>query len=98
YPQGITTTRDAIGGTGAYEGHQLIAVSWYHYGVGGVEGAGPLKGVRISLADWDSGFPNKYRHLELVEPFLRPDGSADFKPLVVANSDGTERSVHAGGI
>jgi hypothetical protein len=98
YPQGLATSRDAVGAGGQYEGHQLMVVSWYHRGAGGVEGAGFLKGVRISLVDWDADFPNAYRHLELVEPYLQADGTPSFRPLVVHNSDGTQRSVHAGGI
>lgn len=95
YPQGLTTTRDATGDQ--YDGHQLMAVSWYFRGVGGVEGQGPLKGVRLSLVDWDADYANTYRHLELVEPYLRADGTPDYKPLL-SGSGSSLRSVHAGGI
>ncbi|WP_446666308.1 hypothetical protein [Flexivirga sp. B27] len=60
-PQGITTTRDAVGtaNNGRYDGRQLIAASFYN---------NDPKGSRINLTDWDSNYPNKYRYILLVEP------------------------------
>ncbi len=92
WPQGITTTRDALD-AGEYDGHQLVLVSWYHKGVG-QEGGTPLKGVRVSFVDWDADYPNTYRHVLLVEPYLDA-GGANFRPLLT--SDDTA-SLHAGGI
>jgi len=49
YPQGITTTRDAIGtaNSGNYDGHQLVVVSWYTKD--GCDGGGTRS--RITLVD-----------------------------------------------
>ncbi|GGB43600.1 hypothetical protein GCM10011492_38240 [Flexivirga endophytica] len=60
-PQGITTSRDAIGtaNNGRYDGRQLIAASFYN---------NDPKGSRINLTDWDSNYPDKYRYVLLVEP------------------------------
>ena len=55
-PQGITTTRDALSAN-YYDGHQLVGVGWYRSGQS-----------RLSLVDWDAGFPNTYRHILFVEP------------------------------
>jgi hypothetical protein len=66
YPQGITSSRDAIGtaDSGNYDGHQLILVSWYTKD--GCDGAQSRS--RITLVDWDATYPNKYRKILLVEP------------------------------
>ena len=60
-PQGITTSRDAVGTAqdGRYDGRQLIAVSFYN--------SSP-EGSRINLIDWDADHPNSYRRILLVEP------------------------------
>lgn len=60
-PQGITTSRDAVGtaGNGRYDGRQVIAVSFYN---------NSPKGSRINLIDWDANHPNSYRRILLVEP------------------------------
>ena len=85
YPQGITTSRDAVGtaNSGNYDGHQLVMVSWYTK-----DGCdGDQARSRITLADWDSTYPNKYRKILLVEP----TGTAttpDFKDI----------PIHAGGV
>lgn len=66
YPQGITTSRDAIGtaNSGNYDGHQLVLVSWYTNDACGGDG----ERSRITLVDWDATYPNKYRKILLVEP------------------------------
>lgn len=66
YPQGITTTRDAVGtaGNGRYDGRQLIAVSFY--------GKSPATS-RLHLVDWDSNYPNTYERVLLVEPTGTPE-------------------------
>lgn len=60
-PQGITTSRDAVGtaNNGRYDGRQVIAVSFYN---------DSPKGSRINLVDWDADYPNEYRRVLLVEP------------------------------
>lgn len=60
-PQGITTSRDAVGtaNNGRYDGRQVIAASFYN---------NDPKSSRINLTDWDSNYPNKYRRILLVEP------------------------------
>lgn len=85
YPQGITTSRDAVGtaNSGNYDGHQLILVSWYTNDACGGKG----ERSRITLVDWDATYPNKYRKILLVEP----TGTAavpNFKDI----------PVHAGGV
>lgn len=61
YPQGIATSRDAVGtaGDGRYDGRQVIAVSFYN---------NSPKSSRINLIDWDANHPNTYRRILLVEP------------------------------
>jgi hypothetical protein len=85
YPQGITTSRDAIGTAngGNYDGHQLILVSWYTKN--GCDGA--QSRTRITLVDWDATFPNKYRKILLVEP-TGTTAAPNFKDI----------TVHAGGV
>jgi hypothetical protein len=85
YPQGITTSRDAVGtaNSGNYDGHQLVLVSWYTKD--GCDGSGERS--RITLVDWDATYPNKYRKVLLVEP----TGTAttpNFKDI----------PIHAGGV
>jgi hypothetical protein len=55
-PQGITTTRDALSAN-EYDGHQLVAVSWYYENQS-----------RLTLVDWDADWENTYRHILFVEP------------------------------
>jgi hypothetical protein len=85
YPQGITTSRDAVGtaNSGNYDGHQLVLVSWYTRD--GCDGAQTRS--RITLVDWDATYPNKYRKVLLVEP----TGSA-------ATPNFRDITVHAGGV
>jgi hypothetical protein len=85
YPQGITTSRDAVGtaNSGNYDGHQLVAVSWYTKSA--CDGASTRS--RITLADWDATYPNKYRKVLLVAP----TGSA-------ATPNFADIPIHAGGV
>lgn len=85
YPQGITTSRDAVGtaNSGNYDGHQLVLVSWYTK-----DGcSGGQSRSRITLVDWDATYPNKYRKILLVEP-TGSEAAPDFKDVLV----------HAGGV
>ncbi|MCR6489101.1 hypothetical protein M8542_40380 [Amycolatopsis sp. OK19-0408] len=85
YPQGITTSRDAVGtaDSGNYDGHQLVLVSWYTKdGCGGDQARS-----RITLVDWDATYPNKYRKVLLVEP-TGTAAAPDFKDI----------PIHAGGV
>jgi hypothetical protein len=85
YPQGITSSRDAVGtaGDGNYDGHQLILVSWYTTdGCGGASSRS-----RITLVDWDATYPNDYRKILLVEP-TGTAAAPSFKDI----------TVHAGGV
>jgi hypothetical protein len=83
YPQGITTSRDAVGASGNYDGHQLVLVSWYTKD--GCDGASQRS--RITLVDWDATYPNKYRKVLLVEP----TGTA-------AAPNFEDIPIHAGGV
>ena len=85
YPQGITSSRDAVGtaNSGNYDGHQLILVSWYT-----TEGCGGAQSrSRITLVDWDATYPYKYRKVLLVEP----TGTATTPSF-------TDIPIHAGGV
>lgn len=85
YPQGITTSRDAVGtaNSGNYDGHQLVLVSWYTK-----DGCdGDQARSRITLVDWDATYPNKYRKILLVEP-TGTAAAPDFKDI----------PIHAGGV
>ncbi|MEU7866006.1 hypothetical protein [Dactylosporangium sp. NPDC049140] len=85
YPQGITTSRDAVGtaGGGNYDGHQLVLVSWYTKD--GCDGDSARS--RITLVDWDATYPNKYRKILLVEA-TGTAAAPSFKDV----------KVHAGGV
>jgi hypothetical protein len=85
WPQGITSTRDAVGTTngGNYDGHQLILVSWYTMNAC----PGTQTRSRITLVDWDADYPNKYRKVLLVEP----TGTATAPSF-------TDIPIHAGGV
>ncbi len=82
YPQGITTSSDALG-EGTYDGKRINLVSWYDHAEDGID-----KGVRISVSNLSaSASAPPYRHILLVEP----SGTAStpsYKPV----------TVHAGGI
>jgi hypothetical protein len=85
FPQGITTSRDAVGTTdsGNYDGHQLVLVSWYtEDGCGGAQARS-----RITLVDWDATYPNDYRKILLVQP----TGTA-------AAPNFEDIPIHAGGV
>ena len=85
YPQGITSSRDAVGDAddGTYDGHQLLLVSWYTED--GCDGATARS--RITLIDWDASWPNTYRKVLLVAP----TGTS-------AAPDFTDIPIHAGGV
>ncbi|GIH15038.1 hypothetical protein [Rugosimonospora africana] len=87
YPQGITSSRDAVGAgsdnLGRYGGHQLILVSWYTMDACD----GDQSRSRITLVDWDSSYPNTYRKILLVEP----TGTASAPSF-------TDIPIHAGGV
>ena len=85
YPQGITSSRDAVGPAngGNYDGHQLVLVSWYTKD--GCDGAQSRS--RITLVDWDATYPNKYRKILLVEP-TGTAAAPSFKDI----------PIHAGGV
>ena len=85
YPQGITTSRDAVGtaNSGNYDGHQLVLVSWYTKSACD----GDQTRSRITLVDWDATYPNKYRKVLLVAP----TGNA-------TTPDFTDIPIHAGGV
>ncbi|GLW29392.1 hypothetical protein [Actinoplanes regularis] len=85
FPQGITTSRDAVGSPngGRYDGHQLILVSWYTMrGCGG-----STSRSRITLVDWDATHPKRYRKILLVEP----TGTTSAPSF-------TDIPIHAGGV
>ncbi|HEX6501298.1 MAG TPA: hypothetical protein VF054_20035 [Micromonosporaceae bacterium] len=83
YPQGITSTRDAVGSGGNYDGHQLIVVSWYTKDACD----GSQTRSRLTLVDWDADYPNKYRKVLLVEP-TGTSSAPSFKDI----------PIHAGGV
>ncbi len=85
YPQGITTSRDAVGtaDSGNYDGHQLVVVSWYTRDACG----GSQERSRITLVDWDATYPNTYRKVLLVEP-TGTAAAPNFKDI----------PIHAGGV
>ena len=82
YPQGITTSRDAVA-SGHVDNHQIVVTSWYHIPANESASA-PNKGFRLSFVDWDADWPNTYRHMIAVEP----TAGGNFKAV----------PVHAGGI
>ncbi|CAM3773683.1 hypothetical protein [Isoptericola cucumis] len=82
YPQGVTTSNDALG-AGTYEGRRVLMASWYDHADDGV-----AKGSRVSVVDLTSSTTApKYRHVLLAEP-VSSGGQASFKPV----------NVHAGGL
>ena len=85
FPQGITSSRDAVGtaNSGNYDGHQLILASWYTKSACG----GATTRSRITLVDWDATYPNKYRKILLVEP-TGTTAAPNFKDVLI----------HAGGV
>ena len=85
WPQGITTSADsATGAAGDHvDGRPVLVTSAYSHEVDGV-----AQGARLTFVDLDRPRAIRYRHVLLVEPFLRDDGSVDVRPV----------TVHAGGI
>jgi hypothetical protein len=85
FPQGITTTRDSSGASpGTYDGRQLIAVSWYTKNACG--GGTGTADSWVSLVNWDSHFPSRYRKILLVRP-----GGTPRRPTL------HDLPIHAGG-
>ncbi|MFF0148200.1 hypothetical protein [Amycolatopsis sulphurea] len=86
YPQGITTSRDAVdtADNGTYDGHQLVLVSWYTRASCTDK---TQTRSRITLVDWDATYPDKYRKVLLVEP-TGTTSAPDFRDI----------TVHAGGV
>jgi hypothetical protein len=82
WPQGITTSADAHYPEGV-DGRSLLVTSAYSHEVDGYG-----MGARLSFVDVTDPTDIRYRHVLLVEPFLRDDGAVDVRPV----------SVHAGGI
>lgn len=82
WPQGISTSADAAA-DGLAHGRAVLVTSAYSHDVDGLH-----KGSRLSFFDVTDPASIRYRHVLLVEPFLRDDGSVDVRPV----------KVHAGGI
>jgi hypothetical protein len=86
FPQGVTTTRDSSGAIpGTYDGRRLVVVSWYTKNACG--GGTGTADSWVSLVDWDSHFPNRYRKVLLV----RPAGTPTHPTL-------RDLPIHAGGV
>jgi hypothetical protein len=85
WPQGITSSADArTSGTGGdLDGRPVLVTSAYSHPVDGVS-----HGARVTFVDLSDPGAIRYRHVLLVEPFLRDDGAVDVRPV----------TVHAGGI
>lgn len=81
WPQGITTSADHDPAE-ELDGRRLLITSWYSKDVDGLN-----KGSRISVVDLTGPRP-RYRHVLLVDPVTRKDGSVDVRPL----------KIHAGGL
>lgn len=81
WPQGITSTADRDASE-EYAGRRVLCTSWYSKDIGGVH-----KGSRVSFVDLTEECP-RYRHVLLVEPVLRDDGTVGVRPV----------RVHAGGL
>jgi hypothetical protein len=81
WPQGITSTADRDVSE-EYDGRRVLCTSWYSQDIGGVH-----KGSRVSFVDLAEDRP-RYRHVLLVEPVLRDDGTVDIRPV----------RIHAGGL
>jgi hypothetical protein len=82
WPQGISTSADAER-DGLVDGRAILVSSSYSQQVHGLH-----KGARISFVDLTDPERVRYRHVLLVEPFLKDDGSVDVRPV----------KIHAGGI
>jgi hypothetical protein len=74
YPQGVTTSSDALG-AGTYDGKRILMASWYDHD------GGTNKGVRITVVDLTNGTSTpEYRHVLLVEP-TGSDTSPSFRAV-----------------
>jgi hypothetical protein len=82
YPQGVSSSADAYA-EATYDGKQVLLTSWYDHADDGIE-----KGTRVSFIDASDPTDPDYRHVLLVEPYVRSDGKASFRAV----------PVHAGGI
>lgn len=82
YPQGVSSSADAYT-EATYDGKQVLLTSWYDHADDGLD-----KGTRISFVDASDPADPDYRHVLLVEPYVRSDGSGSFRAV----------PVHAGGI
>ena len=82
WPQGITTSADQ-GSPEQVEGRRVVVTSAYSHDVGGAH-----KGSRVTFVDITDPLRVRYRHVLLVEPWVRDDGRVDVRPV----------QVHAGGI
>ena len=82
WPQGITTSADAHD-PDVVDGRPLLVTSAYSHEVDGFG-----MGARLTFVDLTDPSDIRYRHVLLVEPFLRDDGAVDVRPV----------TVHAGGI
>lgn len=87
WPQGITTSADATA-DGLVDGRALVITSSYSHDVDGLH-----KGSRLSIVDITDPSAIRYRHVLLVEPFLRDDGAVDARSIDVGPV-----KLHAGGI
>ena len=81
WPQGITSTADRDVSE-EYDGRRVLCASWYSKDIDGLH-----KGSRVSFVDLTGERP-RYRHVLLVEPVLRDDGTVDVRPV----------RIHAGGL
>jgi hypothetical protein len=82
WPQGISTCADAWD-VDVVDGRSVLVTSSYSRRVDDF-----TMGSRLTFVDLTDRDAIRYRHVLLVEPFLRDDGSVDVRPV----------QVHAGGI
>lgn len=83
WPQGITTSADAVPGAGV-QGRHVVVVSWY-----AKPGQAASRGARLSFVDVTDLAAPRYRHVLLVQPAQdKASGELSLKPV----------RVHAGGI
>ncbi len=82
WPQGITTGGDAWD-SGLVDGRSVLVTSAYSHRVDGFS-----MGARLTFVDLTDRAAIRYRHVLLVEPFMRDNGAVDVRPV----------QVHAGGI
>lgn len=85
YPQGITGSADASP-DGLVDGRKSLLVSWY--AKDGDKPGTAHPGVRVSFIGAEKLTTAKYRHVLLVNPYMLPDGTADYRAS----------KSHAGGI